>query len=117
MYWGIKTTIMTTFSIAPIVLMVFLSFIKSLGIFEAFRRLASRLLRPGKIPVKNFFLGVCVCLERRLMILWTANIYFSDSRLKVESGFSLHGDSFFDRLLVDVFLATILIGLGMDKGP
>ena len=48
------------------------------------------------------------------MAPWTANIHFLDLKQKVESGFGLDGNGFLNDLLLDVFLAIILIGLGMD---
>ena len=49
------------------------------------------------------------------MALKTARIYFSNLKQKVESGFGLHDNGFFDNLLLNIFLATILIGLSMDR--
>ena len=46
-----------------------------------------------------------------------ANIYFLDLRRKVEGGFGLHDDGFFNGLLLGVFSMVILLGLGMDRWP
>ena len=45
----------------------------------------------------------------------TASIHFSNLKQKVENGFSLCGDGFFNSLLLSVFSTTILLGLGIDK--
>ena len=94
--------------------MVILRPVKGLGILKPLRKLGSRLLRPGKIPVKTLFFAMFVCFRKRLIALGIASIYFSDSGRKVKSGFSLCCNSFLNGLILDGFLATILIGLGTD---
>ena len=106
--------ITTTFSIMTIILKVFLRLVKDFSVFGALRRLKFNLLRTKKISVKNLFFGILICLGGGLITPETASIYFSDQRRKVKSGFDFWHNIFLDSLLPDVFLATILIGLGMD---
>ena len=49
------------------------------------------------------------------MALKTTSIYLLDPKWKVKSGFGLRSNGFLDDLLLIVFLATILIGLGINK--
>ena len=42
--------------------MVFLRLVRGLGVLGALKRLGSRLLRSGKIPVKNLLLGAFIYL-------------------------------------------------------
>ena len=46
----------------------------------------------------------------------TANIYFTDPQKKVPGGLGLSLDRFLDCLVPDVFLTTLLLGLGTDRG-
>ena len=72
-------------------------------------------LRFGRVPVENLFFGAFVCLGRGLIAPKTAIIYFSDLRRKIEGGFSLYSDGFFNNLLPSVFSTAILLGLGIDE--
>ena len=49
------------------------------------------------------------------MVPKTPNIRFLDPEQKVEDGFSLCGDGFFNGLLPGVFATAILLGLGTDR--
>ena len=99
-----------------IVFMVFSKLVKGLGLLRALRKLGSRLLRPRKIPVKNFFFSIFDRLKKELMALCKANIYLLNLKQKVESSFGLHGDSFLDDLLLGVFSMVVLLNLGTHGG-
>ena len=97
--------------------MIFLKSLKGFGVFKTMKRQRSKLLRFGKFPVKNLLFGAFIYLERRLIAVRATNIYFFDSKWKIESGFGLRGNGFLNGLLLSVFLVTILIGLGTNKWP
>ena len=61
------STITMAFSIVPIVSMVFLKPIKSLDILETLKRLRSKLLGPGKIPVEKLLFDTFVRLKEGLI--------------------------------------------------
>ena len=94
--------------------MIFMRLVIGLDVFETLKILESKLLRLGKIPVKNFFLAVFVDLRGELMALGIASIHLSNLGQKVENAFGLAGNGFLDGFFLGIFLATILIGLGTD---
>ena len=90
--------------------------VRGLGIHGALKTLGFRLLKLGKILVKDLFLDTFVCLERGLMTLWIANIHLSDLGQNIESDFGLHGDGFLNGLLSGVFPIAMLLNLSTNKG-
>ena len=98
-------------------LMVFSRPVQGLSVLEALRKLGFKFLRLKRVPVKNFFLSVFVFFGGGLMAPKTANIHFSDPGQKIEDGFSLYDNSFFNILLLSIFSIVILLGLGTDRRP
>ena len=102
-------------SIAPTLLVVPA---RSLGLggLEAMRRQGLCLLRDERkealVPsvIVGSFRGGAVAPE-------AASIHLTDPQRKVQDGFGLNRDSFFERLVPGVFLTTFLFGLGTDGGP
>ena len=113
--WAARPIITTASSSAPFVLMVLSRLVQGLDFLGAMRRLGSGLLRPGRVLVRNFLFGVFIYFEGGLMAPRTASIHFSDAGQKVESGFGLFSDGFFDGLLSGVLPTAILLGLGTNK--
>ena len=97
------------------IFVVFLRSLIGLNGLRWVRRQRFKLLKFERIPVKNLLFGAFIYLEKRLMALKATSIHFSDPGRKVGSDFSLRGNGFSDGLFLDVFLATILIGLGRDR--
>ena len=99
-----------------IVFMVFQRPVRGLRVLGALRKLGSRLLKPERVLIKDLFFDAFVYLKRGLMAARIANIYLSNPRRKVKSGFGLHSDGF-DGLLLGVFPTAILVCLGTDREP
>ena len=55
--------------IALIIFIVFSRLVGGRGVFGALKRLESRLLRSGKIPIENFFFDMFIYLRGGLMAL------------------------------------------------
>ena len=89
--------------------------LEGVGILETVRKQGFKLLRSGRILVKNLLFGAFIYCEGRLMVSRAMSIYFSDPRQKVESEFGFCSNGFFNNFLSNVFLATILIGIGIDR--
>ena len=113
--WAIRATIMTTFSIMLIILMVLPRPVWGLGVLKTLKRLGFRLLQPEKVLIEDLFPSIFVRFEGGLIAAKTISIYFSDIRQKVESGFSLYSNDLLNDLFRDVLLRAILLDLGMDK--
>ena len=71
--------IMVSF-ITPIVLVILLRPVRDLNVLRTLKRLESKLLSLGKIPVKNFFFGAFVCLGKGSVAPRATNISFLDPR-------------------------------------
>ena len=98
-----------------IAFMVLPRLIQGFGVFETLKRLGSRLLRPGRIPVENFLFGLFVRLGGGLMAPKIASIYFLDLEWKVEGGFGFCSDGFLNDLFPGVLLTAILLSQSKDK--
>ena len=68
--------IMTASFIAPIVFMVLPRPVQGLGVFRAFRKLGSRLLKPKSVPVRDLFFSAFFCPGKGLMAPRIKNFYF-----------------------------------------
>ena len=115
--WAAKATITTASSITPIIFMIFPRLVRGMGVLGVLRRLGSRFLRFKRVLVGNLFFDAFVHLKGGLMASRTASIHFSDPERKVEGGFGLRGNGFFNGLLLGVFSIAILLGLGTDRWP
>ena len=109
------TTITTVLFIAFTLLVVSLRFLKRLNFFVIIKKKSSKLWKSERILVKNLFLNVFIYSKGGLRALRLTSIHFLDGQWKVESGFGLCDYGLFDDLLPSIFLATILIGLGINK--
>ena len=112
-----KPIITTAFFIAPIVLIVFSRPVQGLGVLEALQKVESRLLKLGKVSIKNLLLGAFIKLGGGLMAPTIAAIYLLDPKGKVEGSFGLCGNGFLNGLLSSIFSTAILLGLGIDRKP
>ena len=111
---GATGAAIATISIAPTLLVIPARFF-SLRELRAMRRHGSCLLKAEQkgtlIPGVIFgrFQGRAVAPE-------AASIYLTNPQKKVQDGFGLSRDSFFDGLVPGVLLTTFLLGLGTDGG-
>ena len=114
--WATRTMITMVFFIAFINLRILLRPVQSLDILKMLRKLRFKLLKFEKNPIEDFFFGMFICLEKRLMALRTANIYLLNPGQKVKSGFGLCEDGFLDGLFPDILLIVIFFSLDIDEG-
>ena len=105
---------MTVYFIASTLPMISSKSLGGLAFLKTVRRHVFRLPRFREILVKKLLLDAFVYLRGGLMALKTISIHFLELERKDKSRFGLDGNGFLNGLLLNIFLATILISLGTD---